>query len=101
VVGDHGRELRLPFLDDEVVSFLFSSPASVRSNLDLGRGLGEKILLRLVAWELGLRRAAVLPKRAIQFGSRIAKAEGGGSERGDMACSRLCASDASQAIKST
>lgn len=46
-------------------------------------GLGDKILLRLVAWRLGLRAAANLPKRAMQFGSRIANSREKGSEVSD------------------
>lgn len=35
-------------------------------------GLGDKLLLRLVAYKLGFRNTANFPKRAFQFGSRIA-----------------------------
>ena len=35
-------------------------------------GLGDKLLLRLVAYKIGLYRTANFPKRAFQFGSRIA-----------------------------
>ncbi|XP_034285219.1 asparagine synthetase domain-containing protein 1 isoform X1 [Pantherophis guttatus] len=88
VIGDHGKEARFPFLDEEVVSFLNSLPVWEKANLALPRGIGEKLLLRLVAAELGLTASAVLPKRAMQFGSRIAKMENT-SEKASDKCTRL------------
>lgn len=38
-------------------------------------GLGEKILLRSLAFHLGLQKAAVLKKKALQFGSKIANSK--------------------------
>ena len=58
-----------------MVSYLNSLPVWEKADLSLPRGVGEKLLLRQAAQELGLGRSAVLPKRAMQFGSRIAKLE--------------------------
>ena len=59
--------------------------------MKLPRGIGEKFLLREVAMLLNCPSAAKLPKRAIQFGSRIAKLSGssGGRESASDKCSRL------------
>lgn len=47
---------------------------------DLGIGMGDKLMLRLVALNLGLSEAVILPKRALQFGSRIANKKEKGSD---------------------
>ncbi|NXJ79458.1 ASND1 protein, partial [Trogon melanurus] len=88
IIGDHGKEARFPFLDEDVVSFLNSLPVSEKADLTLPRGIGEKLILRLAAKELGLTASTVLPKRAVQFGSRIAKLESS-SEKASDTCSRL------------
>ncbi|XP_060576699.1 asparagine synthetase domain-containing protein 1-like [Ruditapes philippinarum] len=88
IITDHGKESRFPFLDERVVQFLSSLPVHEKANLDLPRGLGEKLLLRLSATELGLHQTATLAKRAIQFGSRIAKLENNKEKATDI-CSRL------------
>ncbi|XP_035029775.2 asparagine synthetase domain-containing protein 1 [Hippoglossus stenolepis] len=88
VIGDHGKEARFPFLDEDVVSHLNSLPVWEKADLSLPRGVGEKLLLRLTARQLGLRQSAVLPKRAMQFGSRIAKMENSREKASDK-CSRL------------
>ncbi|NXS28478.1 ASND1 protein, partial [Pomatostomus ruficeps] len=88
IIGDHGKEARFPFLDEDVVSFLNSLPVSEKADLTLPRGIGEKLILRLAARELGLTDSTVLPKRAVQFGSRIAKLESN-SEKASDTCSRL------------
>nr|XP_056717506.1 asparagine synthetase domain-containing protein 1 [Euleptes europaea] len=88
VIGDHGKEARFPFLDEAVVSFLNSLPVWEKADLTLPRGVGEKLLLRLAAVELGLMASSILPKRAMQFGSRIAKLESG-TERASDKCVRL------------
>ncbi|XP_036279070.1 asparagine synthetase domain-containing protein 1 [Pipistrellus kuhlii] len=88
VIGDHGKEARFPFLDEDVVSFLNSLPIWEKANLTLPRGSGEKLILRLAAAELGLTASALLPKRAMQFGSRIAKLEQRNEKASDK-CGRL------------
>lgn len=80
IVGDHGREARFPFLDEDVVKYLGSLPVAVKTDPAAGREHGDKRLLRRVARELGLKGAAAQPKRAIQFGSRIANPAQKGSD---------------------
>ncbi|XP_061360374.1 uncharacterized protein LOC133304360 isoform X3 [Gastrolobium bilobum] len=72
-IADNGKEARFPFLDEDVISVLLKIPLWEIANLDQPSGVGDKKILREVAELLGLYEAAVLPKRAIQFGSRIAR----------------------------
>ena len=118
-IADHQREGQFPFLDEEVVGFLQQLPiwskvtASchqqrrgtlflganttimsvlvLQANLSLPRGTGEKRLLREAAVLLGCHGAATLPKRAIQFGSRMARLAGSSNSRehGSDICKRL------------
>ncbi|GFT54491.1 asparagine synthetase domain-containing protein 1 [Nephila pilipes] len=88
IIADNGVESRYPFLDEDVVSFLNNLPTWLKMNLNFPRGYGEKLLLRLLAFKLGLIEAAALPKRAIQFGSRIARIEDS-KENGSDVCKRL------------
>lgn len=72
LIADSGRELRHPFLDEDLVAAVSDMPL-VQCVCDLGLpdGVGDKILLRRAAVKLGLPSAACQrPKRAIQFGSR-------------------------------
>ncbi|XP_032813164.2 asparagine synthetase domain-containing protein 1 [Petromyzon marinus] len=97
VTADHGKEARFPYLDEAVVSQLSALPAHVKAEPGAARGTGDKLLLRQAALvHLGLAEASARPKRALQFGSRIAHMEGGGGgsgggprERGSDSCSRL------------
>ncbi|KAI5091194.1 asparagine synthetase domain-containing protein 1 [Silurus meridionalis] len=91
IIADHGKEARFPYLDEDVVSFLNTLPVWEKADLSLPRGFGEKLLLRLTAVELGLGPSAVLPKRAMQFGSRIAKLENS-REKASEKCTRLSSS---------
>eukprot|EP00903_Cladosiphon_okamuranus_P015321 g14154.t1 len=72
-IADHGREARFPFLDEDVVGYIRSLPLRDVCDMDQPAGLGDKKILREVAAHLGLDSCRSLPKRAIQFGSRIAQ----------------------------
>lgn len=85
---DPSSVCRFPYLDENVVSYLNSLPVWDKADLSLPRGVGEKLLLRLTARQLRLGPSAVLPKRAMQFGSRIAKMENR-RERASDRCTRL------------
>ncbi|GAB1608848.1 asparagine synthetase domain-containing protein 1-like [Argonauta hians] len=88
VISDHGREARFPYLDEKFLNLVAQIPAYKKVDLTLGRGVGEKLLLRTCARKLGFQQTAVQPKRAIQFGSRIAKLENSKEKAGDV-CIRL------------
>lgn len=74
LVSDSGREMRSPFLDENFTAFLATLPLPFIADLRLPHGVGDKRILRGAAYLLGLTEASVLVKRAIHFGSRIAKA---------------------------
>ncbi|CAH8565994.1 unnamed protein product [Schistosoma turkestanicum] len=76
IISAHGRMARLPYLDERIVDFLSKIPLEFKINPELPKGQGEKFLLRQVALMLNLNYASKQPKRAMQFGSRAAKAEG-------------------------
>lgn len=88
-ISNFGREVRYPFLDEGVITYLSSlradqkvSPGLIGDDMD-GIGLGDKRLLRRVAMNLGLGRAAKEKKRAVQFGSRSARMEEGIKVKGN------------------
>lgn len=85
IISDHGVMARFPFLDENLVNYLSSLPTSLKCNFALPRGFGEKLVLRLAAHRLGLAKTAREPKRAVQFGSRIAKLENKKEKAGDLA----------------
>ena len=74
VISDHGKEARLPFMDEEVIRFALETDLEVLVDLNLPVGEGDKIILRNCLRTLGLGRTAQRQKRALQFGSRLAKA---------------------------
>lgn len=74
LVADRGREARHPFLDEGVVLQALKWPLWALTDLRLPPGTGDKLVLRGCLQRLGLERAAKRVKRAIQFGTRLAKA---------------------------
>lgn len=72
-ISDHGKEARFPFLDEDVIKTLLEMPLWEIADLEEPAGKGDKKILREVARLLGIEAAATLPKRALQFGCRIAR----------------------------
>ncbi|KWU45883.1 hypothetical protein RHOSPDRAFT_15885, partial [Rhodotorula sp. JG-1b] len=73
IIATHGKEARYPFLAGHVVEFLARQPVWYKADMRFVEGVGDKMLLRSVARELGLHKAARRKKRAIHFGARTAK----------------------------
>jgi len=82
VCCDHGRQLRTPYLDENFVEFIKGLAPWQRCwpKEPYPINFGEKLLLRLAAYKLGLVNAANLSKRALQFGSRIANKKENGND---------------------
>lgn len=72
LVADHGKEIRHPFLDEDLISFVVDLPLTEHvSDLRKPDGIGDKHLLRRAMRILGFpSEACSRSKRAIQFGSR-------------------------------
>jgi asparagine synthetase B (glutamine-hydrolysing) len=87
VISDSGREVRFPYLDEEFIALALELPVTAKCDFanaqletpdDPARFLEPgKRILRLLAWELGMKGVAAEKKRAIQFGARTAKMETG------------------------
>lgn len=69
--------MRHPFLSLSVVNSVSSLPVHLKTDPRLEAGLGDKLLLRLLAKKLGLKLAGARKKRAMQFGSYSARMEAG------------------------
>ena len=65
--------MRTPYLDHSFMALLQLLPTSLLMDAGAPSGIGDKIILRQVAAKIGLEAASRRPKRAIQFGCRIAK----------------------------
>ncbi|KAI0171969.1 asparagine synthase-domain-containing protein, partial [Hypoxylon sp. FL1284] len=79
IMAHWGKEVRYPYLDEELVRFAISCP--VWEKCDFQNPFHSAVIepakriLRLLADRLGLQAIAREKKRAIQFGSRAAKME--------------------------
>ncbi|CAH0726032.1 unnamed protein product, partial [Brenthis ino] len=82
VISDHGRQPRLPYLDEDFTEFVLNLKPWLKCfpSSKLECGIGDKLILRLVAFYLGLNNVTILPKRALQFGSRIANKKEKGND---------------------
>jgi asparagine synthetase B (glutamine-hydrolysing) len=86
VISNSGKEVRFPFLDENLIALVLQLPVKAKCDFGNPQVEGEdtaehlepgKRLLRLLAWQLGMRKVATEKKRAIQFGARTAKMETG------------------------
>ena len=85
VISSHGKEVRHPFLSLPFVKFVAELPVHHKLDPRLDLGIGDKMLLRLAAKQLGLVEASARKKRAMQFGSHSARMQSGEAERkGDL-----------------
>jgi asparagine synthetase B (glutamine-hydrolysing) len=76
IISDHGKEVRFPFLDENLLKTVSEIPIFLKMDLRYPKGMGDKLLLRLLCHhELKCTGVSSEPKRAIQFGSRTAKIE--------------------------
>jgi asparagine synthetase B (glutamine-hydrolysing) len=87
VISNSSREVRFPYLDEDFIALVLSLPVTVKCDFGLEQVIDSedpsqhlepgKRALRLLAWQLGMKRVAAEKKRAIQFGARTAKMETG------------------------
>jgi Asparagine synthase len=72
-ISDHGKEAWFPYLDERLVGYLHSLNINDIADFSLGQGEGDKLILRDASRLMGLTTCTELVKRAIQFGTKIAK----------------------------
>ncbi|KAL0490801.1 asparagine synthetase domain-containing protein [Acrasis kona] len=72
LISSHGKESRNPFLDEDFMRFCRNQPLWYLTDLRR-EAHGDKMILRDAADRMGLKITSKFVKRAIQFGSNIAK----------------------------
>lgn len=87
IISDSGKEVRFPYLDEDFIALALELPVTAKCDFGIPQDEASedpalflepgKRLLRQLAWQLGMKRAAAEKKRAIQFGARTAKMETG------------------------
>ena len=86
VISHWGKETRFPYLDETFLQWALARPVWEKCGFGQqtdaeGPQLEDgKVVLRLLAWKLGMRNVAKEKKRAIQFGARTAKMQTGKSK---------------------
>lgn len=71
IISYWGKEVRYPFLAGHVIDFVARTPVWMKMDFRFGEGIGDKMLLRLLARRLGLEAASSEKKRAIHFGESV------------------------------
>lgn len=85
VISSLGKEVRHPFLSLSFVKYVAHLPVHYKLDPRLDLGVGDKMILRLAAKQLGLVEASTRKKRAMQFGTHSARMQSGEAERsGDL-----------------
>lgn len=103
VMSHWAREVRYPFLDEDFVKFALGLPAWEKCGFRFGKEIPKhfeitekysatgpedlepaKLLLRCLMWKKNMTGVATETKRAIQFGARTAKMEGGRTKGTDL-----------------
>jgi asparagine synthetase B (glutamine-hydrolysing) len=87
IISNSGKEVRFPYLDESFIALALQLPATTKCDFGSPQQEGSdepvqvlepaKRILRVLAWQLGMRKVAAEKKRAIQFGARTAKMETG------------------------
>lgn len=72
IISDNGVTLRSPFIEENLFNFIINLKSMQKCYHQLSPGIGDKLLLRLCGYKIGLNNVCWLKKRAIQFGCRIA-----------------------------
>lgn len=75
IVSYHGVTPRQPFVEENFTQLVQSLESSKKCFFQLRDGFGDKLLLRIIAHRLGFSNCCFKPKRAIQFGSKVASSD--------------------------